>query len=55
MKGLDVKLDAAEHDDHLFASVEQVESEHAGDVVLRYISPDNKRVKLDAFRRRQGA
>lgn len=53
MKGLDIKLDPAEHDDHLFASAEEVESEHVGDVVLRYISPDNKRVMLEAFRQRQ--
>ena len=52
---MNVKLEPEEHDDFVFASEEQVESEHVGDLVLRYISPDNKRVMLEAFsRRREG-
>ncbi|KAF1980197.1 hypothetical protein BU23DRAFT_585972 [Bimuria novae-zelandiae CBS 107.79] len=53
VKQLDVKLEPTEHDDYLFATEDQIESERAGDVVLRYISPDNKRVLLEAFKRRR--
>ncbi|KAF2437814.1 hypothetical protein P171DRAFT_372623 [Karstenula rhodostoma CBS 690.94] len=56
VKQLDIVLDPKEHDAYLFATEEQIVKETVGDVVLKYISPDNKRVKLDAFnRRREGS
>ncbi|KAL5428204.1 hypothetical protein PMIN04_000883 [Paraphaeosphaeria minitans] len=56
VKQLDIVLDPKEHDDYLFATEQQIEDESIGDVHLKYISPDNKWVKLEAFkRRREGA
>lgn len=53
---MDIVLDPKEHDDYLFATEEQVVKEHAGDVLFKYISPDNKQVKLEAFKRhREGS
>lgn len=53
---MDIHLDPKEHDDYLFATEEHIQKETVGDVHLKYISPDNKKVKLDAFkRRREGA
>jgi hypothetical protein len=49
-------LDPKEHDDYLFATEDQIVKERVGEVALKYISPDNKQVKLDAFKhRREGA
>ncbi|KAK7182614.1 hypothetical protein DPSP01_012813 [Paraphaeosphaeria sporulosa] len=53
VKQLEIVLDPKEHDDYLFATENQVENETVGDVHLKYISPDNKRVKLEAFKRRR--
>jgi hypothetical protein len=53
VKQLDVVLDPKEHDDYLFATEDQIMKERVGEVELKYISPDNKQVKLDAFRRRR--
>ncbi|KAJ4360403.1 uncharacterized protein N0V89_000965 [Didymosphaeria variabile] len=54
VKQLDIDLDPKEHDDYLFATEDEIVHERIGDIVLKYISPDNKRVKLDAFKRRRG-
>ncbi|KAJ4291783.1 hypothetical protein N0V90_009678 [Kalmusia sp. IMI 367209] len=53
VKQLDITLDPLEHDDYLFATEDQIVNERVGDVVLKYISPDNKQVKLEAFRQRR--
>lgn len=53
VKQLDITLDPLEHDDYLFATEDQIINERVGDVVLKYISPDNKQVKLEAFRQRR--
>jgi 8-oxo-dGTP pyrophosphatase MutT (NUDIX family) len=50
VKDLNITLDPVEHQQYLFASEEEVENDLAGDVKLAYISPPNKRIKLDAFK-----
>ncbi|KAF1913249.1 NUDIX hydrolase domain-like protein [Ampelomyces quisqualis] len=50
VEDLDVTLNPAEHQQYLFASEEEVVSDLVGDTKLVYISPPNKRIKLDAFR-----
>jgi hypothetical protein len=51
----DVVLDPVEHQNFLWASKEEIVNDMVGDVKLRYISPPNKAVKLEAFRaRREG-
>jgi 8-oxo-dGTP pyrophosphatase MutT (NUDIX family) len=50
-----VVLDPVEHQKFLWASEEDVVNNAVGEVKLRYISPPNKAVKLEAFRmRREG-
>ena len=49
----DVVLDPLEHDDYVWATEEEVMAEQAGEVRLRYVSEDNKKIKLDAFRHRR--
>ncbi|CAI6337098.1 unnamed protein product [Periconia digitata] len=46
-------LDPVEHDAYLWASEEEVKAEQVGEVKLKYISPDNKFIKLEAFRHRR--
>lgn len=48
-----VVLDPIEHQEYLFASEEEIVKEQAGDVTLKYITPDNKWIKLEAFRHRR--
>ncbi|KAF2684532.1 hypothetical protein K458DRAFT_418096 [Lentithecium fluviatile CBS 122367] len=48
-----IKVDPVEHQAYLFASEEDVIKEKAGDVELKYITPDNKVIKLEAFRHRR--
>lgn len=49
----DVVLDPIEHQNFLFATEEEVADDKVGDVQLSYISPENKAVKLEAFRLRR--
>lgn len=49
-----VVLDPTEHQKFLFASEEEVVRDQVGDVKLKYISPANKDVKLEAFKQRRG-
>jgi hypothetical protein len=49
-----VVLDPIEHQKFLFTSEDEVVNEAVGDVKLRYISPANKEVKLEAFKQRCG-
>ncbi|RYN42169.1 hypothetical protein AA0113_g8068 [Alternaria arborescens] len=49
-----VVLDPTEHQKFLFASEDEVVRDQVGDVKLRYISPANKDVKLEAFKQRRG-
>jgi 8-oxo-dGTP pyrophosphatase MutT (NUDIX family) len=52
----DVVLDPIEHQRFLWATEEEVQEDKAGDVIFTYITPPNKVVKLEAFRkRREGA
>ncbi|KAF1960800.1 hypothetical protein CC80DRAFT_438016 [Byssothecium circinans] len=55
VKNTEVVLDPLEHDDYLWVSEEEVIAERVGDVALKYVSPDNKDIKLEAFRHRRGA
>jgi hypothetical protein len=48
-----VVLDPIEHQKFLFASEDEIINDRVGDVEIRYISPQNKTVKLEAFRIRQ--
>jgi 8-oxo-dGTP pyrophosphatase MutT (NUDIX family) len=48
-----VILDPMEHQKFLFVSVDEVVNDTVGDVGLRYISPANKEVKLEAFRQKR--
>ena len=48
-----VVLDPIEHEEYLFATEEEVKNDKVGDIVLTYITPPNKAVKLEAFRLRQ--
>ncbi|KAI4643496.1 hypothetical protein J4E93_006506 [Alternaria ventricosa] len=48
-----VVLDPVEHQKYLYASEEEVVNDKVGDVELRYISPANKEVKLEAFRQKR--
>ncbi|KAF1834075.1 hypothetical protein BDW02DRAFT_354191 [Decorospora gaudefroyi] len=51
----DVVLDPIEHQEFVFASEEDIVNDVVGEARLRYISPANKAVKLEAFRvRREG-
>lgn len=50
VKDLNITLDPVEHQQYLFASEEEVVNDLVGDVKLAYISPPNKRIKLDAFK-----
>jgi 8-oxo-dGTP pyrophosphatase MutT (NUDIX family) len=50
-----IVLDPAEHQAHLFASEDEIVGERVGNVQLEYISPANKAVNVEAFRRRGGA
>ncbi|KAF2877470.1 NUDIX hydrolase domain-like protein [Massariosphaeria phaeospora] len=45
-------LDPVEHQQHLFATEDEIGSDRVGDIELKYISPPNKVIKLDAFRSR---
>jgi ADP-ribose pyrophosphatase YjhB (NUDIX family) len=49
----EVVLDPVEHQKSLWASEEEIVNDLVGDVKLRYISPPNKVVKLEAFRMRK--
>jgi 8-oxo-dGTP pyrophosphatase MutT (NUDIX family) len=49
-----VVLDPIEHQKFLFASEDEIVHDEVGDVKLRYISPENKDVKLEAFKQRRG-
>jgi 8-oxo-dGTP pyrophosphatase MutT (NUDIX family) len=53
VKNMEIALDPVEHQQHLFASEEEVKNDLVGDVKLVYISPPNKDVKLEAFRLRK--
>lgn len=55
VKDLNITLDPVEHQQYLFASEEEVVKDLVGDVKLAYISPPNKRIKLDAFKLRKEA
>lgn len=48
-----VVLDPVEHQKFLFVSADEVVNDKVGDVELRYISPANKKVKLEAFRQKR--
>lgn len=48
-----VVLDPVEHQKYLYASEDEVIKDKVGDVELRYISPANKEVKLEAFRQKR--
>lgn len=50
-----IKLDPEEHMDHRWVTEEDIAQEKSGDTPFKYISPDNKVVKLAAFRRRREA
>lgn len=50
-----VVLDPIEHQRFLFASEEEIIKDQVGEVKLEYITPQNKAVKLEAFRLRRGA
>jgi 8-oxo-dGTP pyrophosphatase MutT (NUDIX family) len=50
-----VTVDPVEHQTYLFASEEEVKKERVGDVELKYITAENKAIKLDAFAYRQSA
>jgi 8-oxo-dGTP pyrophosphatase MutT (NUDIX family) len=49
----DVVLDPVEHQKFLWASEEEIVNDAVGEVKLRYISPPNKDVKLEAFKMRR--
>jgi 8-oxo-dGTP pyrophosphatase MutT (NUDIX family) len=52
----DVVLDPVEHQKFMWASEEEIVNDAVGEVKLRYISPPNKAVKLEAFiMRREGS
>ncbi|USP77405.1 cutinase transcription factor 1 alpha [Curvularia clavata] len=50
-----IVLDPVEHQHYVFASEEEVVNEQVGEVKLKYVSPENKAVKLAAFRARREA
>jgi 8-oxo-dGTP pyrophosphatase MutT (NUDIX family) len=50
-----IVLDPVEHGDYRWATEEEIIAERVGDVVLKYISADNKSIKLEAFRHRREA
>ncbi|KAF2636907.1 hypothetical protein P280DRAFT_472775 [Massarina eburnea CBS 473.64] len=50
-----ITLDPVEHDNYLWATEDEVTADRVGDVSLKYISGDNKFVKLEAFRHRREA
>lgn len=49
----DLKLDPIEHQNHLWATEDEVKQDKVGEVELTYITPPNKVVKLEAFRKRR--
>jgi 8-oxo-dGTP pyrophosphatase MutT (NUDIX family) len=49
----EVVLDPVEHQKFLWASEEEIVNDAVGEVKLKYISPSNKAVKLEAFRMRR--
>lgn len=49
----DLALDEIEHQSFLWATEEEVLQDKVGDVQLTYITPPNKEVKLEAFRKRR--
>ncbi|KAF7451209.1 hypothetical protein A1F99_029860 [Pyrenophora tritici-repentis] len=53
VKQADVVLDPIEHQKFLFATEGEIANDKVGDVKLAYISPENKVVKLEAFKMRQ--
>ncbi|KAF2261506.1 hypothetical protein CC78DRAFT_499971 [Lojkania enalia] len=55
VKDMEVVLDPVEHQNYLFATEEQVANGKAGEVVLSYITPLNKAIKLEAFKLKRGA
>lgn len=50
VKDFEIRLDPEEHQEYLFATEEEVVNEQVVDVPLNYITPDNKMIKLEAFR-----
>lgn len=48
-----VMLDPLEHQQYCWATEEEVEKEKTDNTTLKYISPPNKTIKLDAFRLRR--
>ncbi|KAF2019360.1 hypothetical protein BU24DRAFT_459042 [Aaosphaeria arxii CBS 175.79] len=55
VKTFEIQLDPLEHQDYLFATEEEVAQDMAGQVTLRWITPINKELNLEAFKlRRQG-
>lgn len=50
-----VVLDPVEHQEYVFASEEEVVNEEAGGFKLKYITSDNKFIKLEAFRHKKEA
>jgi 8-oxo-dGTP pyrophosphatase MutT (NUDIX family) len=52
-KAEDVKLDPVEHQDYLWASEEEVNSDKAGNIPLSWITAPNKNMNLEAFRLRR--
>jgi 8-oxo-dGTP pyrophosphatase MutT (NUDIX family) len=55
VKSTNVTLDPVEHQQYLFASEDEIVKDLVEDVMLAYISPPNKQVKLDAFRQQKEA
>jgi hypothetical protein len=55
VKGSEITLDPEEHQAYLFATEEDIVNEQVMDVPLTYIAPDNKVIKLEAFRLRKEA
>ena len=53
VKGYDIKLDPMEHQDHLWATEEEIKADQVGDVTLSWITPVNKEMNLQAFQWRR--
>jgi 8-oxo-dGTP pyrophosphatase MutT (NUDIX family) len=49
----DLQLDPIEHQNHLWATEDEVRQDKVGEVELMYITLPNKVVKLEAFKKRR--
>ena len=48
-----IALDPVEHQKYLWADEEEVKADRVGDMQLTWITPPNKMVNLEAFRKRR--